>query len=384
VGEDSNNREVCRVLLVDDTPTNLTVLKETLAPEGYKLAFANSGEKAVEIASQLIPDLILLDVMMPGIDGLETCRQFKADSKTKEIPIIFITSKKETEDLVAGFSAGCVDYITKPFQWEEVIARVRTHLELVRLRKSVEDQYNRGREILEKTLTGSVGLLTEILSSFDPDLYEHATRLKELSREVSRKLKVKNAWELDLAAMLAPIGYVSIPKEIIAKTKEGEKLSKAEREVLGGVYESGSKILARIPHLKQVSEIVLYLGKYYDGDGIPVDSVVKKDIPYGARLLKILSEVLKLEDEGKNNIEALDSMRIPRGRFDPDILESVYQIFVSDKSGVKIGEENAIPVSIKQLKAGHVLSRSVLSLDGENLLIEGTKVSKMKLNFLLN
>ena len=303
--------------------------------------------------------------------------------KTKEIPVIFITAKKETEDLVAGFKAGGVDYITKPFQQEEVCSRVRTHLELVGLRKSVEEQYNRVREVLENTLSGSVGLLTEILSGFDPDIYDHATRLKELARQVSASLKVKNAWELDLAAMLAPIGYVSIPREIIEKTKKGVNLSKNEREILAGVYEAGSQILGRIPHLKQVSNIVLYLGKYYDGEGFPYDSVVKKNIPYGARILKILGEMLKLEDNGKKRLEALDSMRLPRGRYDPDVLESVYKIFASEKTHEKIGEES-ISVSVKELKVGHTLARSVMSLEGENLLIEGTKLSKMKLNLLLN
>lgn len=384
MSENSENQKLCRLLLVDDTPTNLAVLKETLAPEGYNLVFANSGEKALEIAPKTMPELILLDIMMPGIDGLETCRKLKADSKTSKIPIIFITAKKEVEDIVEGFKAGGVDYITKPFQQEEVCARVRTHLDLVRLKKSVEEQYTRVREVLEKTLSGSVGLMTEILSSFDPDLYEHATHLKELARELAVTLKVKNSWELEIAAMLAPIGYVSIPQEVIAKFKAGSNLKKDEQIVLASVYESGSQSLARIPHLKQVSKIVLYLGKYYNGEGVPSDSVVKKNIPYGARILKILGDMLKFEGQGNNRIQALDLMRSPRGRYDPDILEAVYRHFVAQVTDVKIEDDNSIAISIKQLKAGHVLSRSVFSMGGENLLVEGTKVSKMKLDLLLN
>jgi len=380
----NDNLKGYRVLLVDDTPTNLAVLKETLAPEGYKLAFTNSGEKAFDIASQIVPDLILLDVMMPGIDGYETCRKLKENSKTKEIPIIFITAKKETEDIVEGFRAGGVDYITKPFKQEEVCMRVRTHLELVRLRKTVEEQYNRVREVLEKTLSGSVGLLTEILSGFDPGQYEHATKLKELTRKLSPYLKVKNAWELDLAAMLAPIGYVTIPAEITAKTRESDKLSKNEREIVAEVFEASSKILERIPHLKQVAKIVLYLGKYYDGEGHPADSVVKKNIPHGARILKLLSDMMKREEEGEGRLEALDSMRNPRGLYDPDILESVYQYFSSEKSDGETSDEKSLSISIKQLKLGHVLARSIFSLDGESLLAEGTKVSEIKLNLLLN
>ena len=129
-----------RVLLVDDTPLNLAVLKEALSSEKYKLSFANSGERALEIVSKLTPDLILLDIMMPGIDGYETCHRLKQSPKSKDIPIIFITAKKETEDIVQGFRVGGVDYITKPFQMEEVCARIRNHLELQYLRKQNEER----------------------------------------------------------------------------------------------------------------------------------------------------------------------------------------------------------------------------------------------------
>jgi class 3 adenylate cyclase len=129
-----------RVLLVDDTPTNLAVLKEALASENYKLAFANSGEKALEIIPKLLPNLILLDIMMPGIDGYETCTRLKQNPKTKDIPIIFITAKKETDDIIKGFQVGGVDYITKPFQQEEVCARIKNHLELQFLRKQNEEK----------------------------------------------------------------------------------------------------------------------------------------------------------------------------------------------------------------------------------------------------
>jgi PAS domain S-box-containing protein len=118
-----------KVLMVDDTPANIDVLRKVLSIEGYRLSFANSGEKALKIVERAIPDLILLDVMMPGMDGFETCRHLKADEKTQDIPIIFITAKTDMEDLVEGFKAGAVDYITKPFRQEEVCMRVRTHLQ---------------------------------------------------------------------------------------------------------------------------------------------------------------------------------------------------------------------------------------------------------------
>lgn len=128
-----------KVLMVDDTPANIDVLRRVLGPEGYKLSFSNTGEKALQIALRGIPDLILLDVMMPGMDGFETCRRLKQSPITKNIPVIFITAKTDTDDLVEGFRVGAVDYITKPFKQEEVNLRVRTHLQTRALVKQREN-----------------------------------------------------------------------------------------------------------------------------------------------------------------------------------------------------------------------------------------------------
>jgi sigma-B regulation protein RsbU (phosphoserine phosphatase) len=126
-----------RVLLVDDTPTNLQVLYQTLDGQGHELLIAQSGEEALALALEARPALILLDIMMPGIDGFETCRRLKADPRTAASAVIFMSALDDTQDKVRGLGAGAVDYITKPFQAAEVIARVRTHLELRRLHREL-------------------------------------------------------------------------------------------------------------------------------------------------------------------------------------------------------------------------------------------------------
>ncbi len=118
-----------KVLMVDDMPANIDVLRKVLIEEGYQLFFANSGEKAIKIANRALPDLILLDVMMPKVDGFETCRRLQQNEATQEIPIIFLTAKNQAEDIKEGFKLGAVDYIVKPFRHEEVCMRVRVHLQ---------------------------------------------------------------------------------------------------------------------------------------------------------------------------------------------------------------------------------------------------------------
>ena len=129
-----------KILLVDDNPTNLQVLFQTLEGRGYNLLVAKNGETALSITHKALPNLILLDIMMPGINGYEVCRQLKANPATKEIPVIFLSALGDTKDKVQGLDLGAVDYITKPFQPDEVIARVNTHLTIYRLKREVQKQ----------------------------------------------------------------------------------------------------------------------------------------------------------------------------------------------------------------------------------------------------
>ncbi|WP_254172928.1 hybrid sensor histidine kinase/response regulator [Planktothrix pseudagardhii] len=125
------------ILIVDDNPTNLKILSQTLTSAGFQLAIATNGEEALEEVMEELPELILLDVKMPKIDGFETCRRLKANPKAQDIPIIFMTALSETIDKVKGLSLGAVDYITKPFDEQDVLARVRVHLRLRAAQKQI-------------------------------------------------------------------------------------------------------------------------------------------------------------------------------------------------------------------------------------------------------
>ncbi|MGD2036556.1 MAG: SpoIIE family protein phosphatase [Desulfobacterales bacterium] len=135
-----NNNENEALLLVDDNPTNLQVLYQTLETTGCKLLVAKNGETALSIAQKASPDLILLDIMMPDIDGFEVCRRLKDNPDTAGIPVIFLSALTDTKDKVQGLQLGAVDYVSKPFQPDEVIARVNTHLTIHRLKREVEQK----------------------------------------------------------------------------------------------------------------------------------------------------------------------------------------------------------------------------------------------------
>ncbi len=128
------------ILIVDDIPSNLDVISDALSDMGFDVAIATSGERALQQVERKPPDLILLDVMMPGIDGFETCRRLKANSHTADIPVIFMTALSDLNSKVQALDLGAVDYVTKPFQEQEVLARVKTHLQLRHLTQTLEQQ----------------------------------------------------------------------------------------------------------------------------------------------------------------------------------------------------------------------------------------------------
>jgi len=126
------------ILLVDDVPANLSLLMNLLTNEGYEIFVAQSGERALIQAPESLPDIIILDVMMSGLDGFETCKRLKENEKTKHIPVIFMTALGDTVDKVKGFNSGGVDYITKPIQHEEVLVRIKTHLTIMNLQSELQ------------------------------------------------------------------------------------------------------------------------------------------------------------------------------------------------------------------------------------------------------
>ncbi len=213
-----------KILIVDDNPANIRVLTETLEPHGHEIFAAAHAEQALKLAGRVLPDLILLDVVMPGRDGFSICQILKADEVTREIPVLFVTAKLETESILRGFRVGAVDYIPKPFQAEEVVMRVATHLKISRLTREVKE---RNRQ-LETEIARRQTAENERRTAQD--------RLSTISTQEARR------WGLD-----GLVGRSPLMRKILSDIKRLHQFSNTN-VLITGESGTGKELVARAIH----------------------------------------------------------------------------------------------------------------------------------------
>ncbi|OSM04036.1 HD domain-containing phosphohydrolase [Magnetofaba australis] len=292
--------EGSKIFVVDDTETNIDVLLETLADE-YDVSVALDGESALEDIPLTNPDLILLDVMMPGMDGYEVCRRLKENPATREIPVIFITAKQESSDETHGFEVGAVDYITKPFSPPVVRARVSTHLQLVTARRVLANQNavleqkvaERTEEIrikneeLESTRQQIIQRLGRAAEFKDNETGLHVIRMSHYSKILALAfgLPEERAELLLQAAPMHDIGKIGIADRILLKPG---KLDDEEWRVMRQHPDIGAGIIGEqdAPLLEMARMVALCHHEKWDGSGYP-RGLKGEEIPIEARIVAI-------------------------------------------------------------------------------------------------
>ncbi len=314
-----------QILIVDDTPANLRLLAEILSTQGYRVRPASSGRLALKSVAAELPDMILLDVTMPDIDGYEVCAELKSNFDSRDIPVIFISALNDTSDKIRGFDAGGVDYITKPFQAEEVLARVNTHLTLRSLQKKIELQNHQlHQEILDRTRfeaelkmhkehledvvkerTAELNIamsklknmsmeivekLTSAAEFRDEDTGEHIIRIGLFAHRLSEQLGLPEDLlsRISPAASMHDVGKLGIPDSILLKPG---KLTEKEFEVIKQHTLIGEKILKGSPHalLQLAAEIAVSHHERWDGSGYPY-GLTGTDIPLAGRIVMLADQ----------------------------------------------------------------------------------------------
>lgn len=273
--EDTRRKDArARLLLVDDEPVNLQVLREVLAQD-WRLIFATDGARALELAREQKPELVLLDVMMPDMDGYAVCAALKQDAATTHIPVIFVTALGDVSDETRGFEVGAVDYITKPISAPIVRARVRTHLSLVRA------------EELRATRLEIVQRLGRAAEYKDDETGLHVVRMSHYAHRLALAAGCDEAWAEDLlnAAPMHDVGKIGIPDVILQKPG---KLTPEEWAVMRRHPEIGAEILGEHASRMLCMARAVALGHHekWDGSGYPA-GLSGEAIPLAARIVAV-------------------------------------------------------------------------------------------------
>jgi putative two-component system response regulator len=341
------------VLVVDDTAENLTLMTGLLKDE-YRTKVANSGERALKVlATPPLPDLVLLDIMMPGMDGYEVCRRLKADAATRDIPVIFLTAKVEVEDEQMGFDAGGVDYITKPVSPPIVLARVKTQLALKAAADFLRDKnayletevQKRTRE-LQVVQDVTIMAMASLAETRDNETGNHIRRTQNYVRALAQKLQAnpKFAAHLDEAtvdllyksAPLHDIGKVGIPDRILLKpgklTPEEFEIMKTHTTLGRDAILAAEKLIdAPSTFLRLAREIAHFHQEKWDGSGYP-EKLAGEKIPLSARLMAVADvyDALisrRVYKEPFTREKAVEIIREGRGKhFDPDMVDAFVEI----------------------------------------------------------
>jgi len=326
------------ILVVDDTPENIDILGGILGRD-YKIKFAINGEKALKIArAKNPPDLILLDIMMPGIDGYEVCRQLKQHDGTNKIPVIFVTAMNEVKDEEKGFKIGGVDYITKPISAPIVRERVKTHLALYDQNRVLEQkvlertaELKDAFETIKNTSLDTIFRLSRAAEYKDEDTGSHILRMSNYAAAVARKMELNEEMVEGIlyAAPMHDIGKIGIPDHILLKPG---KLDPDEWEIMKQHTANGGRILegSGAEFIKLGRVIALTHHEKWDGSGYP-KGLKGTQIPLAGRIAAI-SDVFDALTSKRPYKEAFslkkscDIIREGRGScFDPDVADAFFK-----------------------------------------------------------
>ncbi len=357
------------ILIVDDKPHNIILLSSMLKQAGYNVRSTTSGMDALQEVKNDPPDLILLDINMPEMDGYEVCQKLKSDEKSKEIPVLFLSAMTGTDDKVKAFANGGVDYITKPFYFEEVEARVKVHLNLKYAREELQS-------LLSNTLTGSIEVLTEILSWVDPVVFHQALRMKRYVSKISRCLNLTDPWRFEVAALLSHVGCVAISADVVDKIYSGKIVNNEDCIEFEKHPALGANFLSRIPRMEIICQMIKRQMEPLGGDkpqGAPRDWDA---VMIGRQMLKITTDYDILVMSGKQPEEALLEMKV---------LENIYSDLLIETMSEIIDKEREIEVksvSFDELQAGMVLMSDIVTLEGAKLLRKKCELTANTLNLL--
>jgi len=342
------------IMIVDDNPHNLKLMEDMLRQQRYEVLSFPRGRLALAAADQEPPDLILLDINMPEMNGYEVCERLKASTRLSDIPVIFLSALNATEDKVKGFRSGGVDYISKPFQFEEVQARVETHLKLRRAQQAEHD-------LLERTLNGAVSTLWESVQLTSPTLAARCRTIRNIVLWITERMVIRDPWQYELAATLCLLGCIALPDDVFEKAYTDQDLSPDEEQMFRAHPETAARLLSNIPRLEEVAEMIRMQQRP------PAKLPVMPPSAQGAYMLHLALELDRRIYRGVAPRDALAQLR-SWGRFDDRMLDTLQSY------SPRQAEFELRRLQIRDVRPGMILDEDVLSKDGNLLILKAGTV----------
>lgn len=364
-----------KLLAVDDDPHFLRFLGRVLG-ERFELMTASTGAEGLALLQKHAPFAIIVsDLDLANVSGVDFLHQARVCSP--ESVHVVTTGHPDLESAIALVNeANVFRFLTKPVALDVLYKAIGDSLQQYQLIFAE-------RDILERTLAGAMRVLTEILSMVDPDTFDRAIALRNNVRCLAAEMKVASVWELEMAAMLSRIGCVTIPRAVTTKMRTGTALTQAEQQLIERVPQIGRDLLANIPRLEGVAEIVLYQAKNFDGTGFPDDQVAYAEIPLGARILRVIVDLGELISQGMALKTAFLQLGKREGCYDPAILNAAENSFAN--SGPQSGNTGfCTALHVRDLKSGQCIVSDIETSDGALLLSTGSVLSEAILEKIRN
>jgi len=358
------------ILIVDDAPENLHLLARMLKEANYKVRALPNGTLALKSVEAHPPDLILLDIGMPDMNGYEVCKRLKMMKTAKKIPVLFISGYSEEVDIIRGFEAGGVDYITKPFKNLEVYARIKTHLSL--RKKEVELE-----ELLSKTLMGSIKAILDILAFIDPKLYTKSNRVARWMKYMVNELDLDEPWVYEAAALLSHLGTFAYSGHVLDELRKSSEVVEVSNEMIQEQRHVAVDIISNIPRMSTVARIIAdeksYIRKDLKTKSFEFLSPVRK----GQVLLEILNSFDQLIQKSRFYDQVKDELFSQFPDYEDLIIMLVKMIEAEESNEADI-------IDIKALREGMILQEDIKSYTGVKLIGKGTQISQNLLEVLKN
>ena len=366
-----------RVLLVDDDPHLLSALRRQLS-EDFDLDTAENGDLAIAAIQAAVTartpfSVVLCDMRMPGMNGIETLAKIREIAP--DTVRMMLTGNADQETAIAAINHGNIfRFYSKPCPADELREGLLAGIDQYRLVMAE-------RELLEKTLAGSLKVLVELVSMNDPSGYQFAMRLRDWVRAVADECHIPQRWQVEVAATLVGIGQVTIPPEILAKQYSKEPLTEIERTIIERAPESARNLVANIPRLEKVAEMLLYQDKGFDGTGFPFEKRAGESLPLGGRVLKILKDLAQATEGGPLTKAAFAVLDRNAELYDPRLLG---RIRMSLESSMVVSAPTITEIPLSSLRVGQFILSDIRQTNGHLILAANTQITAPQIERLRN